>query len=278
MNSKETKHETKKQARKAKPWVKGFARFGYVSKGIVYILVGLLSIMAALEMGGGKTAGTKGAFTSLANKPYGNLLLWVIAVGLIGFVMWRLIQIFNDPDQKGNNFKGIFSRFSYLVSAIMYGILAYTAITVAWHTLSSSGGSKTWITRLLSTQYGQIAIMLVGVIVIGVGIHEFYVAYSEKFVEKFKKAEMKSNELSVGKRIGKIGLSSRGVTFSIIGYFIIMAGWTANPNKPVGLNGALSKLAQKPFGEWILGLIAAGLVLYGIFQMLKARNRYMSVH
>ncbi|WP_408010446.1 DUF1206 domain-containing protein [Pseudalkalibacillus sp. A8] len=96
-----------------KPWIKGFARFGYFAKGSVYILIGLLSIMAAADIGG-STSDSSGAFSSVASKPFGEVLLWIVGFGLIGYVCWRLIQTFMDPENKGTGAKELRTpRLSY---------------------------------------------------------------------------------------------------------------------------------------------------------------------
>ncbi|WP_349410023.1 DUF1206 domain-containing protein [Pseudalkalibacillus sp. SCS-8] len=275
------KAKTNQKARQAqndvKPWIRWFGRFGYFAKGSVYILIGLLSMMAAAGVGG-KTADSSGAFSSVASKPFGEVLLWIVAVGLVGYVCWRMIQTFWDPENKGTSMKGIFTRLGYFISGVVYGGLALKASKIAMHAGSSGGSKQTWTAKLMSQPFGVWIIGILGASIISFGLKQMVNGYKEKFAKKFKTSEMSSKELRIGKKIGKLGLIARGITFAIIGYFLIQTALTADSNKVVGLDGALAKIAQQPFGQIMLGAVAIGLFLYGVFQLLKGKNRHMGLY
>ncbi|MGM7700602.1 DUF1206 domain-containing protein [Pseudalkalibacillus sp. Hm43] len=281
MDSVLDKVKTSRKARQAqndvKPWIRWFARFGYFSKGSVYILIGVLSMLAAAGVGG-KTTDSSGAFASVASKPFGEVLLWIVGVGLIGYVCWRLIQTFWDPENKGNSLKGIGARIGYLISGIIYGGLALKAFKVAMHAGSSGDSKQTWTAKLMSQPFGVWMVGIIGVIIIGFGVKQMIRGYREEFTKRFKTSEMSSHELRVGKKIGKIGLIARGITFAIIGYFLIQTALTTDTDKVIGLDGALAKIAQQPFGQFMLGAVAIGLFLYGVFQLLKGKNRHMGLY
>ena len=263
-----------------KPWIKGFARIGYISRGIVYMLIGALSVMAALGIGG-STSDSSGAFAAVASKPFGEVLLWVLGVGLIGIVLWRLIQVIKDPEHVKNDGKSMFRRLASLISGIAYGSLTYNAFAIAMHAKSSGSGSgskQTLSAKLLAQPFGQWIVGIVGLVIIGFALYEIHKAYTEKYTDKFKRHEMTEKEWELGRKTGKLGLYSRGVVFLLIGYFFIQTAITADPDKTKGLDGALSKLAQQPFGQWLLGIVAVGLFLYGVFQILKGKNRHMTIY
>jgi hypothetical protein len=73
--------------------------------------------------------------------------------------------------------------------------------------------------------------------------------------------------------LGVVGLLARGVVFGLIGAFLIKAAAEYDPREAIGLDGALQKLARQTYGEWLLGLTAAGLVAYAIFCLVEARHR-----
>jgi hypothetical protein len=268
--------KTKQTQNEAKPWIKGFARFGYFAKGAVYILIGILSMLAAAGVGG-KTTDTSGAFASVAAKPFGEILLYIVGIGLLGYVCWRLIQTFMDPENKGTSMKGIVIRIGYLISGIIYGGLAFKAFKIASHAGSSGGSKQSMTAKLMSQPFGVWIIGITGVIIIAFGFKQMMNGYKEKFVKKFKTSEMNNHELRVGKKIGKLGLIARGITFAIIGYFLVQTALTTNPNNVIGLDGALGKIAQQPYGQILLGAVAIGLFLYGVFQLLKGKNRRMGM-
>ena len=49
------------------------------------------------------------------------------------------------------------------------------------------------------------------------------------------------------------------------------AGTEFDPNAPVGIGGALSKLANTTYGPWLLGVTAAGLIVFAVFDLFQAR-------
>jgi len=58
------------------------AVIGFVSKGIIYVVIGVLSLMAALNMGG-DSSGTNQALLFLKKQPFGQVLLLLLGVGLL---------------------------------------------------------------------------------------------------------------------------------------------------------------------------------------------------
>lgn len=257
----------------ADPWVERLARFGIASKGIVYAIVGVLAAQAAFGAGG-KTTDTKGALATIVTQPFGKFLLTLVAIGLLGYVLWRFIQAFLDPERKGTNAKGLFQRLGYFISGAIYAGLALTATRLI---LGSGGGggnsTSDWTARLLAQPFGQWLVGTLGAIVIGMGFHQFYKAYSAKFRQDLKWQEMSDAERTWATRAGRFGHAARGVVFSIIGFFLIQAARQSDPNQARGLGGALAALAQQPYGPWILAVVAIGLVAYGIYLLVEARYR-----
>lgn len=262
----------------ASPWLARLARLGYAAKGIVYMIVGVLATQAAFGAGG-QTTGSEGALQEIVTQPFGQVLLGIVAIGLVGYALWRFVQAGVDPDNKGSDAKGIATRLGYAVSGIIYGSLAVTAVRIMMG--SSSGGgdssSQTWTARLMSQPFGQWLVGIVGAIIIGLGLVQFYKAYKAKFREELKLGEMSSTEETWATRIGRLGFAARGVVFGIIGGFLIQAAYQSDPSEARGLGSALQTLAQQPFGPWLLGIVAIGLIAYGIFMGVMARYRRIQV-
>lgn len=275
-NVKNQAEQTAKQAA-AHPWVERLARFGIASQGVVYMVVGILAAQAAFGAGG-QTTDTQGALGVIASQPFGTFLLSLVAVGLIGYVMWRFVQAILDPEHKGQDAKGIVQRLGYATSGIAYAGLALAAIQLVLGSGSSNSGnaSQGWTARILALPFGRWLVALIGAIVIGVGVAQLYEAYSGKFREQLKLAQMSPTEQTWTTRLGKFGLAARGIVFGIIGLFLIQAALQSNPGKVQGLDGALRELARQPFGPWLLGAVAIGLVAYGIYMTL-AQARYRRV-
>jgi hypothetical protein len=253
-------------------WVERLARLGYLAKGIVYAIVGVLAVQAAFGAGG-QTTDTKGALGAIAAQPFGKFLLALLTVGLIGYVVWRFVQAVQDPEHKGDDAKGWATRLGYAVSGLIYASLAFTAIGLIRGSGGGGGGNseQDWTARLLAQPFGQWLVGLVGAFVIGLGFYQLYQAYKAKFRKQMKLQEMSPTEETWATRIGRFGLGARGVVFCIIGFFLLQAARQSDASEVRGLDGALQSLAQQPYGPWLLGIVALGLVAYGIHMAVQAR-------
>jgi len=264
----------------ANPWVERLARFGYAAKGVVYIVVGVLAAMTALGFGG-QTTNSRGALRTILTQPFGKVLLGLVAVGLIGYALWRFVQAGLDPERKRDDgdLKRIGLRIAYAISGVVYVGLAFTAIQLVRGAERGRGGggnaSQDWTARILSQPFGRWLIGIVGLIIIGVGIFQIYKGYTAKFREKLKLNEMSSTEQTWATRSGKFGFPARGVVFGVIGIFLVQAALKYDPSKAQGLEGALDALARQPFGWIILAVVALGLAAYGIFMLVQARYRHI---
>jgi hypothetical protein len=276
MNSPST-IEVKDKLKEAKPWMRRFARFGYIAKGLVYGMVGLLAALAAFGPSG-ETTGTSGALQSISEMPFGQIALWIIGIGLIGYILWDFIKAIKDPENEGTDAKGLIKRTGYFISGLIYTNLAFGAIKLASNSGSAGSGNseKTISAKLMEQPFGVWLVGLVGAIIIGYGVYELYSGAKEKFMSKFKTYEMNDKERKIARLSGKIGLISRGIVLSMVGFFFIRTAYTNNPNESKGLGGALTELANQPFGQFLLAIVAAGLILYGIYQIIKGRYQLMN--
>jgi len=180
---------TEQNVVRTEPWIERLARLGYTVKGVVYFLIGLLAFQAAFGVGG-QTTGTQGALQTLYRQPYGQVLVVLTAIGLFGYAMWRLIQAWLDPDHNDSNSpKHIIQRIGYVISAFIYGLLAWEAVQIVLgSTNSNSGqdGTKHWTALLMAQPFGRWLVPLVGLIIIGVGLYQAYYGLAAKFREGLK--------------------------------------------------------------------------------------------
>ena len=255
-------------------WVEKLARLGYATKGAVYGLIGVLAVMAAVGSGG-KTTDTKGALHTIAGQPFGQILLVVVAVGLIGYALWRIIEAWKDPDHKGDDAKGIATRAGYLFSGLVYGSLAFNAALLAFGSGGDGGGNskQDWTARVMQQPFGRWLVGVAGAIIIGVGLYKIYLAYKVKFRKKLNLRELDRNQEQWVVNICRFGITARGVVFILLGFFVLQAAYNSNPDKVRGLDGALQTLARQPFGKFLLGIVALGLVAYAIYMIVQSRYR-----
>ena len=254
-------------------WVERLARFGYVAKGVVYGIVGLLAAQAAFGTGG-KTTDTKGALKEIVTQPFGKVLLGVVAIGLFGYVLWQFVQAIKDPEGKGTDSKGILQRIGYAISGIIYAGSALSAVRIILGSPSgNSNSTQDWTALLLSQPFGQWLVGTVGAFIVGLGFYQFYKAFTTKFRQEFNLSELSDTEQKSVKAICRFGLAARGIVFCIIGFFLIQAARHSNASEAQGLGEALQTLAQQPYGAWLLGIVALGFIAYGIYMVMQARYR-----
>ena len=151
------------------------ARLGYATIGVVYVMIGTLATQAALGTGGA-IEDTRGVLLTIARQPFGRLLLGATALGLSGYVLWRLVQAWFDPERKGTDARGLLTRLGFAVSGIAYAGLAVLAARMALGTggRGGQGAEQAWTARFLAQPFGPGLVCLIGGIIIAVGLAHFY--------------------------------------------------------------------------------------------------------
>lgn len=248
------------------------ARFGFAAKGIVYGLMGLLALLAATGLQGGKTTDKQEAVHTLQDLPGGPILLGLIALGLLGYIVWRLVQAVRDTEDKGSDAKGIARRVGYAASGLVYAGLAWYAAKLAMSSASGSGGASTRQTltgKVLSWPGGEWIIVLVGLATIGVGLYQMYQAYSGRFHKHVKGSDIPSGQQDKVYRLGQIGYTARGIVLGITGYFFVQAGMQSRASATGDTEQAFDLLAS--MGPSVLGIVALGLMAYGLYMLVQAK-------
>lgn len=258
------------------PWFERLARLGYVSKGIVYFIIGLLAAQVALGVGG-RTTDSEGALQTIVTQPFGKFLLAIVTLGMVSYALWRLIEAIFDPGNQGQKpeAKRIGKRLGYAASSAAYAGLALTAIKLITGTGggNSSNSTQDWTARFLAQPFGRWLVGLAGIVVIGVGLYMIYEAFKGKFRSELNWQQMSASERTWATRIGKFGIAARGIVFAVIGIFLTQAALKSDPGQAKGVGEALAALAQQPYGRWLLGFVALGLIAYSIYSVVEARYR-----
>jgi hypothetical protein len=266
--------------RAASPWIERLARYGYAAKGVVYVLVGSLAAYGAFKGTGDSATDSRGALTQVVHQPYGRAMLGVVAAGLAGYALWRVVQALRDTEDKGTSWKGLAVRAGYACIGVVYAGLSYSAASLALGGGAGKGSDETtrgWAAIGLMFPLGQLLVALAGLGVIGFGLWQCYKAFTAKFRRKWKRHEMSEQGRTLATRAGQVGLVARGIVFGIIGLFLIQAAWWARAEEARGLSGALHALEEQPHGPLVLGAVALGLVAYGLYTFVEARYRRMVI-
>jgi hypothetical protein len=268
---------TRRATREASPWIEALGRCGHTVIGVVYVIIGLLAAQAARGEGG-TTTDQRGALNWIVEAPFGRFLMVAVVVGLAGYAVWRFVQAGYDTEHQGSSPQGLAARAGYLVIGTLYLGTALTAAKLALGWAAEHGNATQDVTAmLLAKPFGQWLVGLLGLAVLGSALFQLYLASSGSFADNLTAHAMTAEQRTWATRAGRFGYGARGIAFGIIGTFLVMAAWHAEPNEARGLGGALSALAEQPFGSWLLLIVALGLVAYGVFSLVQARFRRMVI-
>jgi hypothetical protein len=257
----------------ASPAFEAAARAGYVARGVIYAIIGLLAIRLA-EGFPTQSPSQQGAMRAIAKEPFGHGLLVMLAIGLAGYALWRAAQaLVGSTPEAGRHSTA--DRVAAVGSGIAYGAFCYIAISVL---TGSSGGSSTKTTRhaaagVLAHPGGRALVGAVGVVLLGIAAYQAYTGLSRKFLKDSKTGEMGPAVHTAFTGVGVIGLTARAAVFALVGIFVLKAAIQANARDAVGLDGALYKLTNHAYGTVALIAIACGLIVFGIYSLADARYR-----
>lgn len=248
------------------------ARLGYGTRGVVYLLIGGLALLSVF--GGGGDVDSRSALQVILRQPFGQAWLWIVAAGLLGFVLWRLSQAILDTDNHGHGPKGLAVRGGLLVSAATYGILAFYAAQSALRFASDSGGSGNggMVAWLMGQPFGRYMVGIVGLAVIGAGIAHIIKGVTHGY-RKYFDARAKNHPLI--EPVCTYGLAARGVLFIVIGGLFIFAALVVQPEQAGSLSEAMAWLRNLPFGAFVYGAAALGLFAFGAYGVIEARYRHV---
>lgn len=254
-------------AREAGPSVERLARMGYAAHGIVYVLIGIIAAQAALGKRG--VTDQRGVFVEILQRPGGKVMLGALGLGLLAYALWRFVEAALDPERDGAG-----KRAMYALSGVIHVGLGLTAARLALGSPGGGGsGSDAWTARAMGVPGGR---WLVGLVALGIaafGIQQIVKAYRSELDRRLDLSRLSPPARTWAVRGARAGLAARGVVFGMVGFFLLQAGLHRNPGESRDLSGALSALHGAAYGPWILGLVALGLIGYGVAELLKARYR-----
>lgn len=273
-----TAHGVARQAKTAtrktaeNPALELLERAGYIVRGLLYAAMGVFALGLALGVGGTATD-QSGSLVILTGGPAGKVMLFAVVAGLGAYALWGFVRAVYDPLRRGKDASGIAERLGFVWSGIAYSAIALFAL----HLIAGSGsakhhdGTQEAIARVLTLPAGRLVAIGIGVVAIGVGLGQFVDAYRAIFKKDLKRAEMGKAEKTIVDTLGRLGYFSRGVTFTLVGWFIVQGGMANDSSKVHGFGGAFLFLLVQPFGRVLCGAVALGFVALGLHSFACAR-------
>ena len=252
------------------PAVRALARVGLVARGIIYVLTGWVAILVAAGHSS-READQEGALQLLAGKPYGIVSLWLLGIGFVGYALWRFSEAAFGVTGEGN---GAGPRLKSVGRGLVYAGFAYLTFQVISGAHSSQAGREQDVTAsAMRHAGGRWLVGIVGLIVVIAGIALITQGIRRKFMRGLETSRMSHRARRVVEWLGVIGTAARGVVFALAGALVIDAAVTYSPSKAGGVDKALLTLRDQPYGQFLLGLVAAGLIIFGIYGLCEARWR-----
>jgi hypothetical protein len=260
-------------------------RIGWVAKGIVYGLVGVLACQIALQDGrdgaasdgGQQEASQMGAVAEIAETSYGTPLLWTIAIGLLLYAAWRLVSAALPAESSA---KAWATRAGYLASAVVYATLGWTAITFARRSSSAGGesedGKVEQFTRdVMERSAGRWLVGLLGVAVVAVAVVFVVKGITASFRDELESRDVGAVSYDSIVTLGRVGWIGRGVVTGLVGWLLIRAAVMFRPSEAQGIDGALRQATSSALGALLVGFAAIALIVYGIFCVVSAPRQLL---
>lgn len=252
-------------------WMDYAIRIGLVTYGVVHLLVGWLALQLAF---GDKEdqASNSGAMNYLSQQPLGGFLVWVIAIGMLFLVVWRILEFAFGYPEESDEKKRWRKRATSLGKAVIYGAIAYSAFKTATGNGGGKGGTDSMTAKIMNLPGGQLIVGLIALAIIGYGVSLVIRGWTEKFRENLDAQGQSGQDGSAYVTLGKVGYIAKGVSIVVIGGLFGYAAVTHEAKKSGGLDQALQTVLEQPFGPVLLTAIALGIAAYGIFCFARAKH------
>ena len=248
------------------------ARAGLIAYGILHILVGWL----ALLMGWGEAAPASpdlsGALRTVAMQPFGRVVLWLIAAGLMALAIWQAGEAIWGSS---NGSEVARNRARRGAKALIY---AATGVSAARFALGAGSASaedpEDAASGAMTLPAGRLVVGLVGVVIVVVGISHVVRGVKKSFLEEMVTSPMSPAVLRGATVMGRVGYIAKGIAIGIVGGLLTYTTVTFDPEEQ-GLDGALQAVLVQPSGRYWLSGLAVGLIAFGLFAILQSRFRRM---
>lgn len=256
-------------------WLEMLARVGLISYGVVYLLIGWLALQLAWGAEPHRSPDPSGAFRTLAAQPLGNVLLWLVAVGLAALGLWRG----SDAVWGHRRLDGadrVRMRVSSAGRAMVYtGLGARSAVVASGLGAGTSHSEKQATIGVLAWPGGRAIVITAGITIISVGVVEAIRGLKKSFRKEIDTSSLREGTQKCVLHLGQVGYLAKGLALGMVGGLLSYAAWTFDLRKASGLDGALQTLLTQPFGRWLLSMMAVGFVAFGAFGILQFRYRRM---
>jgi hypothetical protein len=250
-------------------------RVGFVARGLVYALMG--GVTVALSLGvveRGTEPNQQGALSLVAANPLGRVVIAMAAVGLGAYALWKLVLAGVGVGPEGGSHHRAFDRVANLAGALVY--IAFCALVL--RVLFGSAGNQAreqhdTAAGVLHWPAGPGVVGAAGVILVAICVYQAWIAIRGQFADDCKTGNMGVAEHHSFMWLGRLGLFSRAFVFGISGYFLLRTALDDKVSRGIGVDGALAEVHGQPLGNVLLFLTGAGLLVFAVYSLLEGRHR-----
>jgi hypothetical protein len=250
-------------------------RAGFVTRAVTYGVIGGIALALAIGAGSAPAApNQQGALALIASAPLGRVAVAVASLGLLAYALWKLGQALFGRGPEGGGGPELKDRLANAGGGLVYVGFFVVAVRILFGSSSNGSNDPSQAAGgVLSWPGGSVIVVIVGAALIAISAYQIFDACRGSFADDAKMREMGPLERRTFMLLGHVGLVARGLAFGLIGYFLVSTGIDADAREAVGLDGALARVHQQPFGPWLLGLAAAGLLVFAAYSLFEARYR-----
>lgn len=250
------------------PAVDGAARLGMAAYGVLYLLIGWLSAQLALGDSKGSASG-EGALQEIAQKPWGLVGLWVVAFGLLAFGAWQAFQaVGGHRDEDGK--KKVLARLSSAARAIVMVVLAVLAVKTALGSGGEGGGGGGATGKVMSLPFGPVLVMAVAAVILALGANSVHRGVTDRWRKDLEVEGKTGNSGRLATVLARAGYLSRGVAFAVIAFLFARAAVEHDSSESGGLDQAIVRFRDEPYGPWLIVLVGIGLSCFGAYHLVRA--------
>ena len=264
--------QAEQKARKVNdnPWFERGVRVGLIGYGIVHLLIGWL----ALQLAFGDRSGSpdqQGALQQIAQESYGDALLWTIGIGLLFMAVWQVFEALWGHTSRDEP-KRTIKRVGSAGKVVIYAIVGISSIKFAMEAQSGGKSSTDSMTAdLMKQTAGQWLVAAVGIVIIVVGVMQVKRGVTKSFTKDLRGDATSGTSGTAVEKFGQVGYISKGIAIGVVGILFVWAAWDHDPKKAGGLDTALQKILDQPFGPVLLGAIALGIIAFGLYCFAWAK-------
>jgi hypothetical protein len=242
------------------------AKAGFVARGLVYILFGVIALTVRSKADEGQGA----VFEMLRDAPLGSLMLILVALGLAAYGVFQLVCGWLDIEGKGSNLKGLGGRAAQLGSGLIHLALAWSAIQFMRglkrsHADAGDDNSREAARTVFDLELGDVTLYAIAL--------GFLFAAGLQLLNAWQKNHMiqcRTDTPEIACTFGRIGLVARGAVFAIIAWSFYRTAQTDDIGQAHAVGGAIASLRSN---EILYLAVCGGVILFGMFSLMLARYR-----